>query len=351
MHRALLLAAALIAAACHPRPSASTLVAQPLAPGRSWISTVDRGHPLVGRIWDVRAGRFADEAALEAGLSGASYVLLGETHDNPDHHVLQARLVRALTAAGKRPAVAFEMLATEQQPAIDAALAAPRPTPEDVSRAVRWDESGWPPFAQYRPVFAAALDAGLRIEGANLPRAQIQAATRRGLEALPAPVRARIERQGPLPEAVAREMRQEMAESHCGALPESMLDPLVTGQRARDAQMAESLARAGAAGAVLITGSGHARTDRGVPSYLDPGATVASVLFREVVQGREDPAAYGADYAGRLPFDWVVFTPGAKRPDPCAEFRAHMKAKPAAKPAAPAPPPAAPSTPAPPATP
>ncbi|WP_041453591.1 ChaN family lipoprotein [Anaeromyxobacter dehalogenans] len=348
MHRALLLAAALLAAACHPRPSASTLVAQPLAPGRAWISTVDRAHPLVGRVWDVRAGRFADEAALEAGLSGASYVLLGETHDNPDHHVLQARLVRALTGAGKRPAVAFEMLATEQQPAIDAALAAPRATPEDVSRAVRWDESGWPPFAQYRPVFAAALDARLRIEGANLPRAQIQAATRRGLEALPAPVRARIERQGPLPEAVAREMRQEMAESHCGALPASMLDPLVTGQRARDAQMAESLARTGAAGAVLITGSGHARTDRGVASYLDPGAKVASVLFREVVPGRDDPGAYAADYAGRLPFDWVVFTPGEKRPDPCAELRAHMKAK--AKPAA-APPPAPAAPAAPPATP
>ncbi|ACG74293.1 protein of unknown function DUF399 [Anaeromyxobacter sp. K] len=342
MHRALLLVAALLAAGCHPRPSASTLVAQPLAPGRAWISAVDRGHPLVGRIWDVRAGRFADEATLEAGLAGASFVLLGETHDNPDHHVLQARLVRALTAAGRRPAIAFEMLATEQQPAIDAALARPGATPDDVSRAVRWDESGWPPFETYRPVFAAALDAGLRIEGANLPRAKIQAAARGGVQTLPAPVRARIERQGPLPEAVAHEMRKEMAESHCGALPESMLDPLVIGQRARDAQMAESLARIGAAGAVLITGSGHARTDRGVASYLDPGAKVASVLFREVVPGRDEPAAYGADYAGRLPFDWVVFTPGEKRPDPCAELRAHLKAKPAAKPAAPTPPPATP---------
>lgn len=336
----LLLAAALLATGCHPRPSASALVAQPLAPGRTWLSTDHRDHPLVGRVWDVRAGRFADEAALAAGLSGASLVLLGETHDNPDHHLLQARLLRAVTSAGRRPVVAFEMLATEQQPALDAALARPGRTPEDVARAVRWDQSGWPPFATYRPVFAAALDAGLRLQGANLPRPQIQAAVRRGADALPAPVRARLERQGPLPEAVARELRQEMADSHCGELPEAMLEPMVLGQRARDAQMAESLASVGDAGAVLITGSGHARTDRGVASYLDGGARVASVLLREVVPGRAEPAAYAADYAGRLPFDWVVFTPGAERPDPCAELRAHRRA---AKPVPPAaPPPASP---------
>ena len=51
-----------------------------------------------------------------------------------------------------------------------------------------------------------------------------------------------------------------MKESHCGELPEAMLDPLVLAQRARDARMAERMEAAGAErGAVLITGKGHAR--------------------------------------------------------------------------------------------
>lgn len=330
MRRAPLLALSLLlasAAGCAARSSAA-LVSQPVSPDRRWLSPLEREHPLVGRIWDVRAGRYSDEAALLADLSGARFALLGETHDNADHHLLQARLTRAIGQAGRRPAVAFEMLATEQQPAIDAALAREAPSADAVGEAVRWDESGWPAFAEYRPIFAVALEAGMRIAAANLPRKEIQAVVRRGAEALPAPVRARIDRQGPLPAEVAEEMRKEMGESHCGELPESMLAPMVLGQRARDAQMAEVLAGLGEPGGILIAGAGHTRTDRGVPAYLpDAGGRIASVLLVEVSGKRHEPAAYAEDFGkGPLPFDWVIFTPRAKRPDPCAALRAHRGA-------------------------
>ncbi|HEY3190091.1 MAG TPA: ChaN family lipoprotein, partial [Solirubrobacteraceae bacterium] len=85
-----------------------------VAPGVSWQSSIGREHPLVGRIWDVAARRFVDEPTVVAAITRARYVLLGEKHDNPDHHALQARLLRALTAAGRRPAVAFEMLTPVQ---------------------------------------------------------------------------------------------------------------------------------------------------------------------------------------------------------------------------------------------
>jgi uncharacterized iron-regulated protein len=323
---ALLLAAA---AACASRSSAA-LVAEPVSPARTWLSPLDRDHPLAGRIWDVRAGRFSDEAALLADLTGARFALLGETHDNADHHVLQARMTRALGLAGRRPAVAFEMLATEQQHAIDAALAREHPTADAVGKAVGWDGSGWPPFAEYRPIFTAALEAGMPIVGANLPRKEIQAVVRRGAGALPAAVRARIDRQGPLSPEVGAAMREEMRDSHCGELPEPLLEPMVLGQRARDAQMAESLARLGERGGVLVTGAGHARRDRGVPAYLlDAGGRIVSVALLEVSAKRPRPADYAEDWGkGPLPFDWVIFTPRAERSDPCAGLRAHRPAQP-----------------------
>src|SRR5512133_990219 len=97
---------ALLASACAPRFD-PRLVDVPIA-GRTWVSTDQVSHPLVGRIWEPRTGKFVDEAALDAALASAEWVALGEVHDNPDHHLLQARLLRAVVASGRRPALAFE---------------------------------------------------------------------------------------------------------------------------------------------------------------------------------------------------------------------------------------------------
>src|SRR5215470_11936005 len=66
-----------------------------------WESQVEQAHPLVGRIWDVWAGAFIGEDALVARLVASRFVLLGERHDNPDHHALQAKLLRAMLEAGR----------------------------------------------------------------------------------------------------------------------------------------------------------------------------------------------------------------------------------------------------------
>src|SRR3954466_1305556 len=110
-----------------------TALACASTPGRA---PVDREHPLVGRIWNGSA--FLDEQALDAAVQSADFVLLGETHDNPDHHALQARLVR-VAAQGRKPAIVFEMLDVGQQAAVDAA---PR-TSDAIAEAVDWSHSGW----------------------------------------------------------------------------------------------------------------------------------------------------------------------------------------------------------------
>src|SRR5690348_2390749 len=78
--------------------------------GMSWKSPLGRDHPLTGRIWDVSSTRFINRETLVNRLAGADFVLLGERHDNPDHHLLQAEVLRSLIAVGRRPAVGFEML-------------------------------------------------------------------------------------------------------------------------------------------------------------------------------------------------------------------------------------------------
>lgn len=341
--RALAFALALAAGAlaCGPRVDPK-LVAQPIA-ARTWTSPLHRDHPLVGRIWEPRAARFVDEGALAAAVAGADFVLLGEIHDNVDHHLLQARLLRAVLAAGRAPALAFEMLTTDQQAAVDAALARAPKDPDAVAEAVDWKHSRWPDFAAYRPIFAAGLEAGTPVVAANLPRAEVKAIVGRGAEALDPALRERLARDEPLAPEVAAALREEMRESHCGELPAEMLDPLVLAQRARDARMAERLATAGEGrGAVLVAGKGHVRTDRGIPPLLArdaPGRAVVAVAFVEVDPGRAEAAAYGEEEGtvGRLPYDFVVFTPGAEREDPCAALRERARQRQEAAPGAPSP--------------
>lgn len=325
---------ALLASACGHRFD-PRLVDVPIA-GRTWVSSEGDRHPLVGRIWAPRAGRLVDEAALDAAVTAADYVFLGEVHDNPDHHLLQARLLRAILASGRHPALAFEMLDVSQQQAVDASLAAAPRDADALGEAVAWDRSGWPPFKWYRPIFATGLDAGLPIVATNFSRAQLREVYKKGRESLPDGVRTRLAREEPLPPKVLKALRAEMEESHCGELPDAMVDPLVLSQRARNAGIAERMETAGQGrGAVLITGKAHARTDRGVPAIVardEPGKKIVTVAFTEVQPGVTDPAAYGEDDedTGPAPWDFVVFTPGAKRGDPCVGFRAHMEKRAAA---------------------
>jgi uncharacterized iron-regulated protein len=198
---------------------------------------------------------------------------------------------------------------------------------------VKWSDSRWPDFKVYRPIFQAGLDAGLPIVAANLPRAEVKAIVSKGREGLDPDLAARLARDEPVPPEVERALREEMQEAHCGELPESMLAPLVLAQRARDARMAERMARAGGErGAVLIAGKGHARDDRGVPAALAkdlPGRKVLAVAFVEVDDGENDPAAesYREEAPGRAPYDFVVFTPRTGRADPCVKLHAQMEAK------------------------
>jgi uncharacterized iron-regulated protein len=147
---------------------------------------VRRDHPLVGTIWDVARRRHVDERALTRALAGARYVLLGEKHDNPDHHALQARMIGVLAASGRKPAVAFEMLTPTQARTLARHLAARPGDVAGVPEAVSWKASGWPAWEMYEPIVRAALDAGLTIVAANLDDADLRSASRRGVAAFDA---------------------------------------------------------------------------------------------------------------------------------------------------------------------
>ncbi len=286
-----------------------------------WSHPYGAQDPRTGRVFDVEAGRFIDEDALMARLAEARFVLLGETHDNRDHHRLQARVIRELAA---RPpgvgAVVFEMLERDQAETIRTALAGPSPDLAAFARAVRWEARGWPPFELYEPVFRAALDAGAQILPGNAPRAWVRRVAREGFAALEPALYRRSALARPLPPGLRQRLEEVLMAAHCARLDRSFLPRLVRVQRLRDAVLADSLLAAAAATSgrvVLITGKGHARRDFGVPWYLlARGARDVVSLGLVAVTGIEERELR------KLPFDFLWLTPAAHPPgfDPCSRI-------------------------------
>jgi uncharacterized iron-regulated protein len=257
-------------------------------------------HPLEGRILDSRSGAFAEHAALLDEAARTPYVLLGERHDNAAHQRLQLEVVEGMLARGARPALAFEQLDREHQEALSRAQAAPGRDAESVATAGKLDREAWR-WPAYRPLVALALERNLPIVAANLSRADARSVVRE-------PSRSGL---APPADAVRAALERDLVEGHCGERP-PYLAGMVEAQRARDAQLARALAAYPSA--VLITGAGHARRDRGVPLYLPAATRVLSIGFVEVEETLRDAAAYRD--AGS--YDYLWFTARAPREDPCA---------------------------------
>jgi len=255
-------------------------------------------HPLTGMIWDTRASAFVPPGQLFEGASRARHVILGETHDNAEHHRLQRVTLEALAARGEKRVLAMEQFDSEYQAAIDAARAA-RGDAETIADAGHFDRKGWN-WPLYRPLVQFALDHGWPLAAANLSRGEARAVVADpGRSGLP-----------PAEPSVRSALEHDIIDGHCGAAPEpKRLAGMVEAQRARDARMASVLKDR----SVLIAGSGHARRDRGVPLYL-ADRDLISIAFMEAEPGKARPQ----DYADAASYDYLWFTPRAVRDDPCS---------------------------------
>lgn len=241
---------------------------------------------------------------LLAAMGAVDVVLLGEIHDNPAHHRIQAGAVAALAPK----AVVWEMLTADVAAQLTPEVIA---DPAALARVTDWEASGWPPLDLYLPVFQAAPQAAQY--GALVPRAAARGAMETGAAAAFGEGAARFGLTEPLPAAEQAEREADQLADHCNAMPEAMLPMLVEIQRLRDAVLARAALRAlkATGGPVaVITGNGHARADRGVPVYLRRAAPEVTVF------------ALGQSEAGQLSgtFDAVVDGPATEREDPCEAF-------------------------------
>lgn len=285
-------------------------------------------HVLVDKIWDVRAQKFVSQQQLLEKAANSEFLLLGETHDNPVHHRYQAWVIDGLHSHKRSAMVAFEMISQQQ-----GVILAGRQydSVESLLAALKQAPSNWQYDPYYLPLFKSAITAGFEIRAASLDKENIRAIGNKGEQEIAAPIKTVLDYNALTAEQEAS-LRKEIIGSHCGMEHEGMVSAMMLTQRVKDAVMMDSLLASTDAEAetkVLVAGSGHARKDWGVPKYLAqsrPEANIVSIAWLEVVPDADVVTDYAQRWGtGPLPFDYVWFTPRTDRPDPCEQFRRHMK--------------------------
>ncbi|MFK7864855.1 MAG: ChaN family lipoprotein [Pseudohongiellaceae bacterium] len=283
-----------------------------------WQSALYDDHPLVGTVWDVANKTAISPSEFSSRLLGVKYLLLGEKHDNPDHHLLQLRILSMLGERNKLSAVAMEMMDADVQAKLTVIADQNFSSDDELKAYLSWDSEGWE-WEFYGPLIKSALASSVPLFAGNITRETMSSVY--GSEETSS-------LQNVVGEEVMDQLINDIDSSHCGLLPESQFPAMVRVQQARDAAMAASLpVPAPGATSVLIAGNYHVRQDLGVPNYLvaaeDSLLTedIVSVSFMEVQRDSNGAEEYIESTAGTAAYDYLWFTPAISDEDYCASMR------------------------------
>lgn len=293
-------------AACQITPARKAVVESVIVERAlpQWQSPREREHVGVGQIIDLRSGMQVTVEQLLAELSDAPIVLLGEKHDNPDHHALQLWLLQALEAQRAQGAVVMEMLTVDQQATVTNVQKQVRldEAPDDFPHALNWHK-GWD-WQQYGDLVVHILEQPYPLLAGNLNRDALMDIYRNP---------PKLEGDESTHADVVGRLSVQIRESHCNKLPESQLPAMMAVQQQRDRTMAQVLLDSPKP-ALLIAGAYHVRYDLGVPLHLGDLNSVDAPQQRVLIFAEADQDID----AGAADFIW--YTPAVAEQDYCADL-------------------------------
>ncbi|GJM02186.1 MAG: hypothetical protein DHS20C08_06870 [Rhodomicrobium sp.] len=318
------------------KPTAAELSPEDLTTPSSWKADQFKTNALVGKLWSRAEGKFVTPGEMLADLKTAKFIHLGELHDNPDHHTLQANIITALAKTAKAankpvPAIVIEMIRVDQMRRLNAYLETDNPKAEFLGNALEWEQNGWPSWEIYRPLGEAIFANDMEIYPGHASRMQINHLIKSDLAILPAKARETFGLNTPLGKTLEDSLSEEIRVAHCDRLPENVIKPMTIVQRFRDAWMADVLIQAGETDdekprqSILIAGRGHTRDDRGAPWYLRNRVAAAKTKTVHFIETNATAATISDLLKAELknqdlktiPADYIWVTPSIKRGDPC----------------------------------
>jgi uncharacterized iron-regulated protein len=132
------------------------------------------------RVYDTRRAVFTDFESMLADLARADVVFVGEQHDDPNTHRLEAAVLQGLHRRHVAVTLSLEMFERDTQAALDAYLAG---TLDEA--AFLKDSRPWPRYqTDYRPLVDLARERNWPVVAANVPRPLASGVAKGGLSTL-----------------------------------------------------------------------------------------------------------------------------------------------------------------------
>ena len=292
------------------------LITQGSVTAGQWEAPFFQDHELVGKVWDTHKNAWLSIKQFKLELSYYNYILLGETHNNPDHRKLQAEVINSLVALGLKPVVVMEMLSQR----------AWQDQPQTWGKASELQElagmlnDGWP-WELYAPILQSVVQHQLKLYAGNISSAGLRSwSNEQGTDN-----RADLLREYGYTNTNFENLKINIIDSHCGHVNEKLVNFMSHAQMQRDRIMTKALMDKDLP-VVFIAGSEHVRNDYAVPMQLRKKFkqnSYVSVAFMSVQEGESDPQYYLQDVPAL--YDILYFTPSHTNEDPCVQFRKELK--------------------------
>jgi uncharacterized iron-regulated protein len=222
---------------------------------------------------------------FEKRLDSAQVVIVGEVHDHPDHHRIQAKILEHLSREPAGLVVGVEWLDSGAQEACGL-LSAGRVSVDEFAEKAQWKQRWGYSLDLYRPVLELVRERSLPLVAMNAPTAVIRQVARKGLGSLQPDQRALLAPSLDLDDPAYRR-RLAMASHAHGNLKPRARENFYTAQVARDETMAHNLAARltpwpdGGKRALVLAGGGHLYFGQGLPGRIRrrlPGAKLITVM-------------------------------------------------------------------------
>ncbi len=270
------------------------------------------------RVYDTRRQEFSDFEAMLADVVRADVVFLGEQHDDPNTHRLEAAVVEGLRRRGADVTLSLEMFERDVQPVLDDYLAG-KVSEDAFLKGAR----PWPRYAtDYRTLVEIARAEKWPVIAANVPRrlaSETAKTGRSGINGLGPDDRALVARELECPLDAYFERFSESMGGHpaSGSDAVSADERKATNERyyfsqcVKDETMAESIAgaleRTAGRPIVHVNGAFHSDFGQGTVERIRRRATGRRIAVVSILPIKDiDAAAPSAEDLRRA--DYLVYT-------------------------------------------
>jgi uncharacterized iron-regulated protein len=284
------------------------LPATGVEPTLSYLRGIPR-EKLEGVAVDLSTPQAISIDAMIARLAGARIVIVGETHDNINHHLLQRDVLAGVHKGGRNVAVGMEMFQGHQAEHLDAYTVKHETDERTFIRNADYYGIWGFDYCLYRPILDFARTNRLRVVPLNVKRAIVQKVARGGIKSLGEEDRAQIP-EVDTSNAAHREYVLERFEGHGGRMPTSP-DFFYEAQCLWDEHMAESAAKFLRANpdysVVICAGNGHVEYKFGIPDRVGKRSGLPVKTVVPIHVEKDEPLDFKKVLTSGIA-DFVVFT-------------------------------------------